>query len=390
MREKKVCAYCGEHFLGSKKSKYCSNAHKARAYEKRKGISKPDFIPKITNHVRKTKVNPKISAIGHVVDVQDIELQKLKAERNSLLSQYQRLLNNKPEYKGKVIGLGVGVALTQNKPFLEQLIVSGGLTMLGHMHDVESTKQNELNREKTMSFIQYRIREFNDAITSIEIAKKQNVCVMEQEPKTIPIEIEEEENLKIELPELITVTPNVSNKTIGLAELKTLKFETLKLSDEYFSLIGEPESNFYAVVYGDAGNGKSTWTIKFAEYLSNNFGKVLYNSSEEGISKSLQNKANLVSSDYLHFGNCKDYKSLRSEMKSGHYRFIVLDSINDMKLIPEDLKELRKEFYKCGFIGILQSTKDGKFKGSNEFAHDADIKIRLENYIPNVEKTRFK
>ena len=385
----KVCPQCGKGFNGIRKTKiYCSDNCRVTACQNRKGIDKPEFLK--SNYVRKTQDNPKISAIGNIVNVQELEVQKLKAERNSFMNQFQKLLNNKPEYKGKLIGFGGGMLISQNKPDFMQILITGGMTWLGHQHDKESTKQNEYNREKTLLFIQYRIRELNEQITAIEIARKQNIHVMQSESKTIPIEIEDEQELKIEIPELVPVGLKVSNKTIGLSELKQLKFETIKLNSEYSELIGEPESNFYATIYGQPGNGKSTWTIKLAEYLSNNFGKVLYNSSEEGISKSLQNKANLISSDYLHFGNCKDYQSLRSEMKKGHYRFIVLDSINDMKLSPEDLKELRKEFYKCGFIGILQSTKDGKFKGSNEFAHDADIKIRLENFIPIVEKTRFK
>ena len=398
----KTCEYCGENFSSnSKRQKYCCPSHKARAHEKRKGIESPVFVKKMDNYVRKTKDNPKISAIGNIVDSQEMELQKLKAKRNSLLNTYQRQLNSKPEFKGKLIGLGAGLYLSQNKPDFMQLFITGGLTVLGHKYDIETTKIDQFNKERYLALIQLELKDINEKITAIEIARKQNLHVLNQEPKTIPDTEIEGFNFRFDKAKELVLANGIGNNipekthaaantTIQLNELKTLKFETLSFNTLYSELIGFPEANFFAIIHGESGNGKSTWTIKFAEYLSNNFGKVLYNSSEEGISKSLQNKANSINSDYLHFGNYKDYASIQAEMDKGKYRFIVLDSINDMKLTPEDLSRLRAQFYKCGFIGILQSTKDGKFKGSNEFAHDSDIKIKLDNYIPIIEKTRFK
>lgn len=393
----KECLQCGKRFEAKRKTKkYCSDGCRVTACQERKGISKPDFVSQFTNYVRKTKPNPKVEAIGNIIDVQELKLQELKAKRNNLLNQYQRIINNAPEYKGKLIGLGVGVVLTRNKPILEQLAFTGTLTMFGHLYDQQTAKQNELSKEKNRLFVQHKIREMDEQITQVELSKKHNSAVMHEERKTIKVEIADEadkiEQIKLELPQLVFAEAKKTNKptSINLSELQNMKFDTLAFSQNYFDLIGLPESNFYAVIYGDAGQGKSTWTIKFAEYLANNFGKVLYNSSEEGLSKSLQNKAKEINSEYLHFSNCKDYNSLSSQIKKQHYRFIIIDSINDMKLSPENLQGLRKEFFKCGFVGILQSTKDGKFKGSNEFAHDADIKIRLTNFIPMVEKTRFK
>ena len=46
------------------------------------------------------------------------------------------------------------------------------------------------------------------------------------------------------------------------------------------------------MVYDKLGQGKSYFTLELLEYLASNFGTVLFNSSEEGASLSLQNKIN--------------------------------------------------------------------------------------------------
>ena len=43
-----------------------------------------------------------------------------------------------------------------------------------------------------------------------------------------------------------------------------------------------------------------------------------------------------------------------------------------------------------GFICIFQSTKDGSFKGSSKYEHDADISIIIENRKLQFAKNRYK
>ena len=81
-------------------------------------------------------------------------------------------------------------------------------------------------------------------------------------------------------------------KVISLESLKNKKFEALDFSDKWQELVGTPAANFCMVVYGNPGQGKSYFTLELSEYLASNFGTVLFNSSEEGASLSLQNKIN--------------------------------------------------------------------------------------------------
>ena len=41
------------------------------------------------------------------------------------------------------------------------------------------------------------------------------------------------------------------------------------------------------------------------------------------------------------------------------------------------------------YVYIFQSTKDGNFRGSQEFEHDVDTSILVENMIAVARKNRF-
>ena len=47
-------------------------------------------------------------------------------------------------------------------------------------------------------------------------------------------------------------------------------------NDKYGQFIGNPAVGFHAIVFGLPKGGKSIWSMQFADYLANHFGKVLY------------------------------------------------------------------------------------------------------------------
>jgi len=379
------CPRCGKSLEDKRASaKYCSNSCRVAACQERKGI-KPLF-DKSTN---KTQLNKRRAHIANIIDRQDLKLQELQAKKNALIWDYQNTLNKLPEYRGKLIGFGTGLFLSRNEKPLVQLASIVGLTLVGALVD-NTLQQTEQTKIQKLNFIAYQIKAIDSEILALEVSSRQNKAVLSTEPKREPKQAENENLPVIELPELIKVSKkSVELGRMTLADLNAQKFDTINLGSEY-EFIGEPESNFYMVVHGQPGNGKSTWALNFAHYLSNNFGKVLYNSSEEGFSKSLQNKSKDMRSDYLFFSNLRTFDDLKKEIEKGRYRFIFIDSINDMKISPEELQQLRNKNKKSGFVGVLQATKGGNFKGSNDFAHDCDIKIRFENYVPIMEKNRYK
>jgi hypothetical protein len=48
-------------------------------------------------------------------------------------------------------------------------------------------------------------------------------------------------------------------------------------------------------------------------------------------------------------------------------------------LTSQDLSKLRKSHPKTAFIFIFHTTKEGNFRGKQDFAHDVDMIIKVEN-----------
>jgi len=164
-------------------------------------------------------------------------------------------------------------------------------------------------------------------------------------------------------------------KIISAVEMMGMKFKTIGLTGKYKELIGDPEPGFSAMIYGKPFQGKSTMAIDFAKELTR-LGKVLYCVYEEGHGMLLQDKINRNKANVpgLDFAN-----KLPADLSA--YRYAFIDSVTDARLNEDSFGALIKQYkpLETTIIGIFHATKDGKFRGGQTFAHDADILIRVED-----------
>lgn len=167
-------------------------------------------------------------------------------------------------------------------------------------------------------------------------------------------------------------------------DFANLQFETIGLKGKWFDLIGDPSSNFTAMVFGKPKMGKSYLCIDFAGYLARNHGKVLYVAKEEGLDMTLQKKLN--DKDVAHPNLY--VASLLPENLSP-YDFIFLDSVNRLGFTPDDINLLRSDNPVKSFILIFQTAKTGNFKGSQSFQHDVDVVIEVPERGRAVQMGRF-
>jgi len=102
--------------------------------------------------------------------------------------------------------------------------------------------------------------------------------------------------------------------------------------------------------------------------------------SEEGFSVTLQKKVMEFAMDNnnLDFANFRDFEQIKNAVNKGKYKFVFIDSVNFIKITPEDVEDIKAENPSTAFITIQQATKNGNFRGSQEFAHNCDIVIRVE------------
>jgi len=149
---------------------------------------------------------------------------------------------------------------------------------------------------------------------------------------------------------------------------------------KWSDFIGQPSKNFHAMIYGRPKQGKSILAVQFAQYLSENFGRVLYVAAEEGFSVTLQKKVAEFAQDNpnLDFANYRDYRQIKEALHVRKYQFVFIDSVNFIKITPEEIEDLKAANKNTAFITIQQATKNGNFRGSQEFAHNCDMVIRVE------------
>ena len=168
-------------------------------------------------------------------------------------------------------------------------------------------------------------------------------------------------------------------------QVAKMEFEKLPLSGKWSSLIGQPATNFDMMIFGQPGGGKTTFLLSFAHYLATNFGSVLYVSGEEYNSAPLTDKLNKLPSlpKKLHF-----VKDLRN-IPIGNYQFVILDSITDLGIDLISYKTMRESYPDTAFILILQTTKDGKFKGGKEWEHEVEIAGEVDNGVITIYKNRY-
>jgi hypothetical protein len=161
-----------------------------------------------------------------------------------------------------------------------------------------------------------------------------------------------------------------------------LKYEYNKydFGGKWGALVGQPSINFHAMVFGRPKQGKSILSVQWAKYLSETFGRVLYVASEEGFSVTLQKKISefAMANSNLDFANFRDFEQIKSAVNRGRYKFVFIDSVNYIKITPEDVETIKEENPGTAFITIQQATKGGQFRGSQEFAHNCDIIIQVE------------
>lgn len=180
-------------------------------------------------------------------------------------------------------------------------------------------------------------------------------------------------------------------KIISANKLKEKKFVTLDFTEIWLDLFGLPERNFKLLITGEAKSGKSTLMLRFADYLATNFGKVMYNSHEEGHSKTFQDrlKSNNISSDRLFIGHKITFEQMMDEsFKRKYYHTIFIDSLQYMSLTYSQYKQLTAKYKNKSFCFISQVNGRGKAKGGTDLLHAVDIKIHTKKGYARVQ-SRF-
>ncbi len=174
--------------------------------------------------------------------------------------------------------------------------------------------------------------------------------------------------------------------SITAKQLAGIDYETFGFTGKWKSLIGDPAKPFKLMFWSKPGLGKSSLAIELAKYLAAKFHqKVLFVAAEEGLSYTLKEKFTRLNAldDNIHI-----VPELPSDLSP--YDVIVLDSITDMEMTPEDFTKMKRKYPEKSFILVFQATSSGDYRGNKKWEHAVDVSIYInDNGYAKVSKGRF-
>ena len=207
--------------------------------------------------------------------------------------------------------------------------------------------------------------------------------ILAKKIKAIDIEIQK-------LQKTHTAQQHANTGIMSAEELTEFDYPKYEFFGKYQKFFGQPSRNAHYMIYGLPKGGKSTFALHFAKYLADNFGNVLYVASEEGFSATLQQKVSNfgLSSHNLHFSNFREAKPIMELADSGEFDFMFIDSVNYIKITPEEIEEIKERNPDLSIITIQQATKDGNYKGDTAYAHNCDIVVVIDRGVA-TQRGRF-
>jgi len=163
------------------------------------------------------------------------------------------------------------------------------------------------------------------------------------------------------------------------------KYRLFDFTDEWELAFGKPETSGIWFIWGNSGNGKTSFIIQLIKELVK-FEKVHFCSLEEGTSHTLQKSFESFEMDELNSNALltasepmEDLKTRLRQKKSR--RVVVIDSFQYTMMSYRDYLALKQEFPDKLFIFI--SHADGKMpagRSAKSVMYDASLKIYVEGY----------
>lgn len=163
------------------------------------------------------------------------------------------------------------------------------------------------------------------------------------------------------------------------------KFKVLPFEGKWKEAVGCPEFCGTWFVFGPIKNGKTSGTLQLCKYLAK-FGRVLYNSVEEGLSLSIQEAYKReemidVSRRVMLVGKESVDDIIRRLEKHCSPDVVVIDTIQFWELSFKDYKRLKLQFPNKLFIYISHvegSQPDGLT--ARKIWRDANVAMRIEGF----------
>lgn len=174
-------------------------------------------------------------------------------------------------------------------------------------------------------------------------------------------------------------------RALSPTEALKMKKQTLPFTDEFHAAFGTPEQVGVWFIWGNSGNGKTSFVMQLCRELAK-FGKVAYNSLEEGSSLTMQNTLRRFKMQEVNrrfqLLDCEPMEELSARMaKRKSPDFIVIDSFQYTQMTYKAYLKFKEA--SRGKLLIFISHADGNNpsgRSAKSVMYDASLKIWVEGY----------
>lgn len=174
-------------------------------------------------------------------------------------------------------------------------------------------------------------------------------------------------------------------RALSYKNIEDYKPVELEFTGKWEASFGRPEVKGSWLVWGNSGHGKTRFTLQLCKYLCQ-FGKVVYNSLEEGLSKSMQNAIIQVGMKetgrrfiFLDMESLADLERRLEKRKSPDV--VIIDSLQYFRMTQKDYDRFKKKFPNKLFVFISHAKgKEPKGSIAESIRYDAFVKVWIEGY----------
>ena len=178
----------------------------------------------------------------------------------------------------------------------------------------------------------------------------------------------------------------MAKRAFNVKDLLNKKFDIMPFTGKWEESFGKPCKQFSMLISGGSGSGKTELAIQLSKYLTT-FGKVAYNSIEQGFSHTLQmamqrNNMEQVS-DKFSILNKEQLPELTARLrKQRSPDFLIIDSIQYLKMTKDEYFDFKNEFYPKKGIIYISHIEKGSLKGAlaRDIWYDVDIQVPVEGF----------
>ena len=414
------CIVCNKVFVAKRKNhKFCSNAYRQENHRQKHNIKKPTFLAKNNNtsisHKELSKLLPvnkktevknfndddffnsigvsplpsrvdnetkvkavwKIDGVKKIYEVGFFDLEKDKEAFLNNRKYWLNILHR--SNKGIPFGVFGGIGAAYGKLEKESWGAAAGYGLMGLLIDsIIRLSEKDVNEQKE------KIRK--KALREIELIDN-NINQINELQKEI-IEMQKQKMLSIPNSENEPIKVIRKGNLLTAEAYKNLEIKGIGLTGKYKYLLGDISGDFSMIIHGESGNGKSTFSVDFANELTK-YGSVLYCPYEQsGENKAFQDLIREKDGQFsISMNPPIDIEEFKKMIKD--YDFVFVDSVNYARFNSLDFKDIRKRNKDLGLIGIMQNNKKGEPKGDSNFVYDCDIRVELKQGVAYQEKSRF-